>query len=325
MKFDLVQLSKRIKQSTSSLMDEVGGVIECSSVRRNKFHGVGVMARNYALRRDNNKVLAVAHCDSVDHDSDHFCTDPESDVVFSSRLDDRLGVFIIMDVLPSLGINTDILLTDCEECGWTTAEDAAKDIGTDHPYNWMFQFDRHGPGAVTYQYTGMRKYLRPYFDNIEHGSFSDICKMDGLGICGVNVGTAYYNEHTAGSYALLNILSDQIERFVRLYEDGREVRIPHSKPVYRPLARKYVRATKDDVRKAVAKLSPEILEAVKHGDMLNKELDCLTEDQWQAVITLLDAKRGVDISRSTDRNLLTNEGTLRAWRDDELTQVPLDA
>ena len=42
-------------------------------------------------------------------------------MVHSGALDDRLGAYIILDLLPKLGINVDVLLTVGEEQGRSTA------------------------------------------------------------------------------------------------------------------------------------------------------------------------------------------------------------
>ncbi|MCP6726064.1 hypothetical protein NL526_28810, partial [Klebsiella pneumoniae] len=65
--------------------------------------------------------------------------------------DDRLGLYYIMEILPSLGINVDVLLTTDEEIGQSSASEFKKAEGKQ--YNWMFMFDRHGYGnVVMYQY-----------------------------------------------------------------------------------------------------------------------------------------------------------------------------
>ena len=66
---------------------------------------------------NNSKVLAVAHLDTVFPESKDFVKYRVlgSDYVFSPNLDDRLGVYTILDYLPKHGINMDILLTENEE------------------------------------------------------------------------------------------------------------------------------------------------------------------------------------------------------------------
>src|SRR3990172_2837926 len=63
-------------------------------------------------------VLAIAHLDTV-QSLTHFQTIRMGKRVhlFNAQLDDRLGAYIIVDYLPTLGIETDVLLTEGEESG----------------------------------------------------------------------------------------------------------------------------------------------------------------------------------------------------------------
>ena len=69
-------------------------------------------------------VLGVAHLDTVYPDKTWFFADEEN--VYCPRLDDRLGVYLLLDVIHRLGVKCDILLTDGEESmlssaqGWST-------------------------------------------------------------------------------------------------------------------------------------------------------------------------------------------------------------
>lgn len=222
---DLQQLHKRILMPTDQLMAEVGGIVDCGEV------GYGKRAnamRRYAYRQGNGKVLGVAHCDYVDCGSDHFSY--HKDRVWSSRLDDRLGVYVILDLLPKLGVECDVLLTDFEETGSSTAGDFAEDmlkLGEEFPYNWLFQFDRRGEGAVRYDYDEMDCYLEKYFKGLDQGSFSDISLMGELEVCGVNVGTGYHNEHSLGSYANLWEVRSQVQKFVDFYTEFQDERMEH--------------------------------------------------------------------------------------------------
>jgi hypothetical protein len=129
-------------------------------------------------------------------------------------------------VLPALGIWADVLLTDDEETGQTTAQYFNPSNHHQRAYNWLFQFDRRGTGAVCYDYENMETYIRSCF-KLDRGSFSDISFMDHLGVCGLNVGTAYYDEHSLGSYAVLAQLRDQVRRFAEFYDTFSGERIAH--------------------------------------------------------------------------------------------------
>lgn len=191
-------LKHRCQQSSASLLD--GG--------RFKFTNNG------------SNVLAVAHVDSVTCGLKRF--KKRGRKVYSTSLDDRLGVHVILDILPTMGINVDVLLTDDEEIGQSTAQE----FMPDKQYNWMFQFDRRGTDCVHYEYDVMAPHIRNYF-TLGRGSFSDICWLDHLGCGGMNVGTGYYNEHSRASYANLDETYAQVLRFGLFYEALKDQRIEH--------------------------------------------------------------------------------------------------
>lgn len=209
------QLRRRILQPTADLMAEVSGRGNMTPCGAGQF---------YAFKDQNAPVLAVAHCDYVDCGSNHFLA--HKGKVWSSRLDDRLGVYVILDVLPALGIDVDILLTDDEEKGQSTAQFFDPANHHNRAYNWIVQFDRRGMGAVCYDYDAIEPYVQKCF-KLDYGSFSDICWLEHLGVCGLNVGTAYYNEHTLGSYAVMAQLRDQLRRFSEFYALFANERIAH--------------------------------------------------------------------------------------------------
>lgn len=165
-------------------------------------------------------ILGVAHCDSVTCGTNAYRK--EGELVYSTSLDDRLGVHILLDILPSMGIVCDVLLTDDEESGNSSAQYA--ELGKQ--YNWIFQFDRRGTDCVTYEYDSMIPHAKKHFQHGQ-GSFSDICWLEHLGIGGMNIGTGYYNEHTLKSYANLAETMAQVERFRAFYKEYRDIKIPH--------------------------------------------------------------------------------------------------
>lgn len=173
---------------------------------------------------NNSDVLFVAHRDYVP--TEVFCAIDGKYIVFSPQLDDRLGIYVALHLLPQYGIHPDILLTDDEEIGRTTAQN----FYPQKEYNWMFQFDRRGNDAVTYEYTD-KAWLTALLSSgfkIGQGSFSDICSLDHLGVCGVNVGTAYYNEHGITCHAILPTLFDQVDTFATFWKKNFGKRFPHT-------------------------------------------------------------------------------------------------
>jgi hypothetical protein len=172
-------------------------------------------------------VLAVAHLDTV-NDDQHFYHNQfgKEHVVYSTALDDRLGAYIILDLLPQLvGKGAyDILLTEGEEVGRSTAYY----FEGSHEYNWMFQFDRRGEDVVMYQYDSKenRALLKDYGFKPDIGSFTDISSMDHLKVSGFNFGTGYYDNHSIRSYAELDVTERMVRKFVRFFKENKDKHIP---------------------------------------------------------------------------------------------------
>lgn len=180
---------------------------------------------NYRFIDNNSSVLAVAHLDTV-FTGNSFPFTVDGDQINSYNLDDRLGAYIIMEVLPKLGINADILLTEGEESGLSTAmffEPTKK-------YNWIFQFDRMGTDVVLYQYETQDQLCNSLENDkffINYGSFSDISFMN-IGVAGVNFGTGYYDNHFDNSYMLISHTLLMIGKFVEFYKKHKNTKYKFS-------------------------------------------------------------------------------------------------
>lgn len=187
---------------------------------------VGTPGDQYGFIDNQASVLAVCHADYVSSVSDHFgwChVDDWDTLVFCPRLDDRLGVYTILDFLPSLGIKFDILITDKEEIGQSTAGN----FKTTKKYNWMFSFDRREDGTVYYKFEScMKPHAAKFFGVPGHGSFSDICRLGALGCGGVNVATGYKNEHSNNCYASMKTWAESVLNFVAFYRTLKDTHIP---------------------------------------------------------------------------------------------------
>lgn len=146
--------------------------------------------------------------------------------IYSTRLDDRLGLAILLDYLPSKGINLDLLLTDNEEIGQSTAGDFCPES---HSYNWLLQFDRRGDDVVTYDYTcrDWAKALSSVDFKIGRGTFSDISSLEHLERSGVNVGIGYHKEHSIDCYCELSELQSQLDKSLRFIEQFSETSFVH--------------------------------------------------------------------------------------------------
>ena len=106
----------------------------------------GEACRSACLIDRNGPVLMVAHVDTVLMPGKK--AGIRGDRLYHNAVDNRLGVYLGMELLPSLGIGVDLLLTTGEEEGYSTAAV----FRTRKRYHWMFSFDRKGEDVVLYQY-----------------------------------------------------------------------------------------------------------------------------------------------------------------------------
>lgn len=175
-------------------------------------------------------VLAVAHLDTVGAFNErdcHFIETEGGTVVYSRALDDRLGAYIILEWLPALGIQHDILLTVGEESGNSTA------AGFEHPngkkYDWIIEFDRGGTDVVMYQYddADTRALVRSSGARVGDGIFSDICYLEHLGVKGFNWGVGYQDYHGPRAHAYLDDTMMMLGYYLKFHGENAEVNMPH--------------------------------------------------------------------------------------------------
>lgn len=183
-------------------------------------------------------ILFVAHLDTVVHHEDRLCDFAETKagpVVHSGTLDDRLGAYIGLELIPKLlGDNwADVLLTVGEESGQSTAEffDPALHAGGKQ-YKWIIEFDRKGTDVVMYSYqdfeTSAR--VRDIGAVVGHGSVSDISYMTGLGCKAFNWGTGYGGDyHSVKGYAYLMDTYKMVLLFLKFYAANKDTMLPHTK------------------------------------------------------------------------------------------------
>jgi len=175
-------------------------------------------------------ILFVAHLDTVvrhEQRGTSFVETKAGPVVHSGALDDRLGAYIGLELLPRLGLNFDILLTVGEESGQSTAEF----FDTEKNYNWMIEFDRGGTDVVMYRYHDfdMSKLVRESGAKVGNGSFTDICELEHLGVKGFNWGTGYRDYHSTRGYAYLEDTYQMVVQFLKFHEANKNFILPHKK------------------------------------------------------------------------------------------------
>lgn len=173
----------------------------------------------YMMFGDNGgDVLAVGHLDTVQQDKHVYV---EGNNLYSPQLDDRLGVYLLLEVLPNYGFNCDVLLTDSEETGNSTAQF----FRPHKQYNWMIEIDRSGAlDAALYQYFNPKteKLLKEVGIKASKGSFTDIAYLDHVGVVGINFSCAYHNNHSMEAYCVLPDLDDQMDRVIEFYHKHKD-------------------------------------------------------------------------------------------------------
>lgn len=185
--------------------------------------------RFYWHRSTGAEVLAVAHLDTVQADRSCRVTETAAGLLATSGgLDDRLGAYVILDMLPALGVEVDILLTTDEEVGRSTATEYAATVGDDHGYNWAIEFDRGGTDVVLYQYETpeLVDLVREAGARVGVGSYSDISTLEPLGISCLNWGVGYQDYHSPRGHAWLEDTFRMVARFLRFYDANRDLYLP---------------------------------------------------------------------------------------------------
>lgn len=187
---------------------------------------------NFYFYKDNgSNVLAVAHLDTVMHPDDRTCrfvvTEGAGTVVFSGALDDRLGAYIILELLPLLGLTYDVLLTVGEESGQSTAAYFQPPEGKH--YDHMIEFDRGGTDVVMYQYEDTEVYslVKASGARVGNGSFSDISYLEHLEIKGFNWGVGYRDYHGPRAHAFLEDTFEMVARYLTFAAQNAGVFMPH--------------------------------------------------------------------------------------------------
>jgi len=180
---------------------------------------------NYTIDSDNKQqrrifidrksdLLFVAHLDTVLAPEIH---GKITNRIYAAGLDDRLGCHIAYSLSEKL--NVDLLLTDNEETGKSTAQ-----YHICKNYNWIAEFDRAGTDAVTYELDN-RKFLtalKKHF-KIGIGSFSDIAFLN-TDACCVNIGIGYYDAHSQYSFFEPKALQSQIFKFLKFHKQNKNIK-----------------------------------------------------------------------------------------------------
>lgn len=169
-------------------------------------------------------ILGVAHLDIVLTEPPRY--NRKKKIMTCPQLDDRLGVWTLLSLLPELGCAPfDVLLTEGEELGRSTAHYYTPQ----KEYNWIFAFDRAGTDVVMYDYEDYHcaELLDRHNFELGVGTFSDICFMEHLGIKGFNFGVGYHGQHTSKCFADLNDTAYMARKFCEFAKDMGDTKLWH--------------------------------------------------------------------------------------------------
>lgn len=165
--------------------------------------------------------LLVAHIDTV--------ITPRLDRVNKGAgFDDRLGVYTghkLVNKYPKL---FDLLLTDYEESGCSTAQF----FTPSHLYSVIIGLDREGAGFVDYDLASeeLKNALWAYGLHEEIGSFSDICFMDHIKCSKINLGLGTAYGHSSHSGFSQTVFYGQISNLLDFCNDNKKKTWPEPKP-----------------------------------------------------------------------------------------------
>lgn len=199
-----------------------GRAFEMETVKVQPRYSYDGRADYYHFRDNGSPVLAVAHLDTVVPPAGRtprFCDTEKGPLITSGALDDRLGAYVILHLLPALGVTHDWLLTTGEESCQSTAEH----FKPPKDYDWVIEFDRMGTDVVMYQYEDRdsRALVEAAGAELGSGSFSDIAVLEHLGVKAFNWGVGYQgNYHSEKGYAYLDNTFSMVAKYLRFCEQN---------------------------------------------------------------------------------------------------------
>lgn len=166
------------------------------------------------LQRPDSKILAVAHIDFLGTGRVHKAS---SEVVVSSALDDRLGVYMAMEAMPNAGIPCDVLLTDDEESAMSTMQGLGMMFL--QRYNWMVQLDFPGEDVSTHGYKSMQAAVEELYGPAPPVLFTDISFVKDYSPIGAfNAPIGYMQQHTEQCYVNLRTFARCMEKLKVFYD-----------------------------------------------------------------------------------------------------------
>jgi len=173
----------------------------------------------YVRNNDKTKPLLVSHMDTI-NDAYNIAIN-KNDIILKNNIislkknneaaclggDDRVGVYIMLEIMKNHLNDYDFLFTTNEEIGGLGAKNFIKDYPNLNN-TCIIQIDRRGTNHVaTYGYDN-KNLLNILYDNykldVQRGSYTDAVDLSEItNIACFNLACGYYNNHTTAEYILL--------------------------------------------------------------------------------------------------------------------------
>jgi hypothetical protein len=213
---DIPQLASRCADASAAFHEE-GDVV---------FTDDDGLAGFYVFQDNGCRVLAVCHLDTV-HPYRGYQYERQHDRLWCSTLDNRLGAYLMLDFLPDLGLSFDVLLTDHEETGRSTA----RFFAPPREYNWIFSFDAPRNHVKMYDYASRDSLtlLHSYgFVPVHHLIASDICSLPQQSCKAFNIGCGVSKMHSKKyAHANLAVARKSMGQFVDFFQHYENRMLPH--------------------------------------------------------------------------------------------------
>jgi len=177
---------------------------------------VGMGKRKHVYVDNGSPILLVAHVDTVQTPR------LNQDQCTGAGFDDRLGVCLAHKLVKEYPAIFDLLLTDFEESGGSTAAF----FNPTHEYNLVVELDREGGDYVDYGLASdeLHDLLASYGFTKGRGSYTDICSMPQVECCKINVGIGTFNSHGKKSGYDKAVADLQIARLLSFIRDHHDTR-----------------------------------------------------------------------------------------------------
>lgn len=203
------------------------------------------LTNDYLFCKGKNKVLLVAHMDTVHTDVPELILfDSQQGIIWSPQGiggDDRGGIYSIIYIINYCVKNNKdlpyILFTTSEEIGCVGAKKAADEL-EDEVKDIMFAIELDRKGSEDMVFYGCKnddfeKFIEEFGFKKATGSCSDISKIcPEWGFAGVNLSHGVYNCHTKNELIYVDEMFDTINKVIKILESDSKKKFEYSDGKY---------------------------------------------------------------------------------------------